>query len=164
MTDERIPDLAGTIARLPQGAGIVFRHYATPPKLRRSLFKMVKHQARQWRLVLLLADKPAKARAWGADGAHNRSGLASLGLRSVAVHNGGELALARRVRADLVFVSPVFATRSHDGAKPMGPVRLGLLVGSDRSRTIALGGMTKSSWSRVRALTLHGWAAIDGLS
>jgi thiamine-phosphate pyrophosphorylase len=69
--------------------------------------------------------------------------------------------LARRIAADLIFVSPVFATRSHPGAKPLGRARLGLLVGNQRARTIALGGMTAQRAQSLSALRLHGWAAID---
>jgi thiamine-phosphate pyrophosphorylase len=38
MTDERLGDALWTaLRRLPRGAGIVFRHYATPPAERRAL-------------------------------------------------------------------------------------------------------------------------------
>lgn len=164
MTDERIVDLFATIEALPKGAGIVFRHYAMPAAQRRRLFDMVRKQTKQRRQCLILAGTPAQARAWGADGAHDRSMRKSRGLRTVAVHNGRELTLAGRIGADLIFVSPVFATRSHPGARTLGPVRLGLLVGAMRSRTIALGGMNTATARRIGTAGLHGWAAIDGLS
>lgn len=164
MTDERIGDVVAAIAKLPRGAGIVFRHYSTPPRERRALFEAVRRIAQRRRLMLLLADTPKRARSWGADGAHHRSALPSQGMRSVAVHNGRDLRLAKRVRADLFFVSPVFATRSHPGGRSLGVGRLGLLAGSARGRTVALGGMTALKWRKVSALGLHGWAAIDALS
>jgi thiamine-phosphate pyrophosphorylase len=112
-------------------------------------------------LVLLLAGTPQQAQAWRADGAHHRSALPSKGLRSVAVHNRRELVSAVRIDADLVFVSPVFATSSHPGARPLGVVRFGLLVGKNRQHTIALGGLDHSYFKRLRGLNTHGWAAID---
>lgn len=163
MTDERIADLPAAVARLPRGAGVVFRHHATETKQRRALFSQIKRICRTRRLMLILADTPAKARAWGADGAHHRSALASRGLRTVAVHDRRELRVARRTGADLVFVSPVFATRSHPGAETLGAVRLGLLNAGWRDRTIALGGMSPKNFRRLRGLELHGWAAIDAL-
>ncbi|MEP6784119.1 MAG: thiamine phosphate synthase [Sphingomonadales bacterium] len=163
MTDERIDDLPAVVMRLPKGAGIVFRHHATAPQARRALFERIKIIARRRRLLLLLADTPARARAWGADGAHHRSTLRSRGLRTVAVHDGRELQIARVATADLVFVSPVFATRSHVGARTLGPVRLGLMVGTMRKEVVALGGMNARQFNRLNNLQIHGWAAIDAL-
>jgi thiamine-phosphate pyrophosphorylase len=161
MTDERIGDIAAAIARLPKGAGIVFRYHATPPTDRRALFDDVRAQAKRHGHVLLLAGTPRQARAWGADGAHHRSLIVSQGLRSIAVHNRRELALAQRARADLVFASPVFSTRSHPGVRTLGPIRLGLMLGNRRTRAIALGGMNRARYKRLKGLGLYGWAAID---
>lgn len=164
MTDERIDDVLGAVAALPKGAGVVFRHHATPAKQRRALYEQVRRVARQRRLTLLLAGTPAQARSWRADGAHHRSELRSASLRSVSVHNAPELQIARRAGADLIFVSPVFATASHPGARALGIVRAGLLACTERHRSIALGGLTATKWRQVRPLGLHGWAAIDGLA
>jgi thiamine-phosphate pyrophosphorylase len=165
MTDERMTDVLAAIARLPRGAaGIVFRHHATPPADRRRLFDAVRAIARRRRLTLLLSGTPRQARCWGAAGAHHRALRMSRGLRSVAVHDRRELMLARRAKADLVFVSPVFKTRSHPGARPLGPVRLGLLIGQRSPPVVALGGMNAVHMRRLRGLKLHGWAAIDALA
>jgi thiamine-phosphate pyrophosphorylase len=161
MTDERGGDPVSLVRTLPKGAGIVFRHHATAAGERRALFKRVRRVARRRRLVLLLAGTPAQAQAWGADGAHHRSVLPSRGLRSVAVHDRRELALAVRVDADLMFVSPVFATRSHPGMRSLGVARFGLLAGKHRQRAIALGGINCNSFKKLRAMKAHGWAAID---
>ncbi len=164
MTDERIPDLIRVVERLPRNSGIVFRHHATPAPQRRALFEQVRGVAKRRRLTLFLSGPPIRARQWKADGAHHRSRLASQGLRSVAVHNGAELALAQHIRADLIFVSPVFVTRSHPGRHAMGVVMAGILAGRWRRRAIALGGMTRQRARRLHALGFYGWAAIDGLS
>ena len=79
----------------------------------------------------------------------------------MAVHNRRELVIARRVGADLVFVSPVFATRSHVGAKAWGVVRFGLLTAKCHRPVIALGGLNVSSFEKLRGMSVHGWAAID---
>jgi thiamine-phosphate pyrophosphorylase len=161
MTDERIVDLRGAIERLPRGSGIVFRHPGLLYDERRALFDEVRLIARRHRHVLLLADTPRLAQAWRADGAHHRSMLKSRGLRSVAVHSVAEKIMALRARADLMFISPVFRTRSHPGQDPLGPVRLALLAGSHRSQTIALGGMNARRAKSLARLKLYGWAAID---
>lgn len=164
MTDERIGDLPGAVARLPRGSGIVFRHHATDGRARRALFRRVRRIASARGLVLILADTPAVARDWGAQGAHHRSPLNSRGLRTMAVHDRRELSIAIRAKADLIFVSPVFSTRSHPDARPLGARRLGLMIGDARARTVALGGMTAERFRRLRGLKLHGWAAIDALT
>jgi thiamine-phosphate pyrophosphorylase len=161
MTDERIPDLRAAVARLPHGAGIIFRHYSLTRHDRRVLFRQVRTMARRAGHVLLLADTPGLARHWGADGAHSRTPYRSQGLRTAAVHNGAELASAQRVGADLIFVSPVFPTRSHVGTRLLTTVRLGLLVGAARGKAVALGGMTTARFGSLAAMRLHGWAGID---
>ncbi len=69
--------------------------------------------------------------------------------------------MAQRTCADLIFASPLFATRSHAGGATLGAVRTGLMIGAARGVAVALGGMDAQRWRRVRTLGLHGWAAID---
>ena len=82
-------------------------------------------------------------------------------LRLVTVHSLGELAAARRARADAVLLSSVFPTRSHPGAAGVGPLRWLLLARRSAVPVIALGGMTHR---RARRLPGFAWAAIDGLT
>jgi thiamine-phosphate pyrophosphorylase len=162
MTDERIANLEATIVGLPKRSGIVFRHYSLDSTTRRKLFKRVRLLARRYRHLLLLADTPARARAWGADGAHDRSKLKSRGLRSAAVHDLIELNAATRAKANLIFVSPVFATRSHPGSRTLGRLGLAAIASKSKAMIIALGGLNAS---RAKNLAqTYGWAAIDAFS
>ena len=162
MTDERQGDaLFGALARLPRGAGVVFRHYSLQPDARRALFDRVRQVARKRRLVLLLGGSERLARAWRADGAHGRDGQAA-GLRSAAAHDLREIRSAERGGAQLLFVSPVFATRSHPGARALRPIGFARLARQTQLPVVALGGM---SAARVRHLRgAYGWAAIDAWS
>lgn len=158
MTDERMEDqLWPALERLPCGSGIVFRHYATPTAERRRLFARVAKIARQRRLVLVRVGRQAMR---GEDGTHNQA-RRSRGLRTYSVHDLPEAIAARRAGADLVFVSPVFPTRSHPAARTLGVVRLGLLVRAISMPTVALGGMKARAFRRLRGLGLWGWAGID---
>jgi thiamine-phosphate pyrophosphorylase len=161
MTDPRMDDVLASVARLPKGSGVIFRHYEWTEGRRRALFNQVKRLARRGRHILILADTPIRAKQWDADGAHNRSTLVSQGLRTVAVHSAKEAALARSIRADLIFVSPVFTTRSHPNGRTLGHSGLGKIAGNQRTKTIALGGMTAKRARPLSALKIHGWAAID---
>src|SRR3954470_6082699 len=98
MTDERQSEgLLGAIARLPDGAGIVFRHYSLPEVARRDLFERVRAAAPG---PVLLAGPPGQARAWGADGSHGRG--RGEGLRSAPVHDFAQIRAAERSGADLL--------------------------------------------------------------
>jgi thiamine-phosphate pyrophosphorylase len=163
MTDERQGErLWAALQHVPRGAGVIFRHHGLPPGPRRALFERVRTLARRRDLVLLLAGTPSLASAWRADGSHGRGprGRRS-GLRSAPAHSIPEIRAAERSGANLLFVSPVFATRSHPGERPLGVLRFGRLARSARVPVIALGGMTKPRARQLRVFGIHGWAAID---
>lgn len=150
MTDERMgDDLWTALARLPRGGGVVFRHYGVAD--RQVLLARVAKVARRRRLLLVVAGSP---HAGHAHNARHRS----RGLNTASAHSRREAIQAVRGGADALFVSPVFATRSHPGARALGRVRFGLLVQGLGVPVIALGGMDES---RLRGLPAHGYAAID---
>jgi len=163
MTDERMGESLWTaLARLPRGSGVIFRHYAT--RDRRALFESVRMIARRRRLVLVLAGTPLQAAAWRADGAHGRSPhrrAARPLLRTAPAHDARELAAAR---AHAVLLSPVFATRSHADARPLGRLRFAMLARRAMQPVIALGGMDARRFRRLEPLGAYGWAAIDALA
>ena len=163
MTDERMGDaLWPSLAALPKGSGVIFRHYGASD--RKVLFKAVQRIARARRLVLVVAGPERLAKTWRASGSHGRSAHHPQGLRTTPVHNHRERVAAERAGADLLFVSPVFATRSHAGAKALGRVRFGLLIREANVPVIALGGMTKARARSLRDLGIYGWAAISALA
>ena len=153
MTDERLGErLFEAIARLPEGAGIVFRHYGLAEDGRRALFEQVRaaHQG-----LVLLAGPPDVAAAWGADGSHGRH----RGALTASAHDLAELRLAEAAGVRLVFLSPVFATRSHPGATPLGPDGFAALAAATALPAVALGGMDAA---RAKGLAgAYGWAGID---
>lgn len=163
MTDERQgEDLWPALERLPRGAGVVFRHYGLPSAARRAAFRRVRAIAERKRLILLLAGPANIAVAWGADGFHGHGPAGpSHGLRSFSVHDLPELRAAERAGADLVFLSPAFATRSHPGGRPLGPLRFAMLARQSRIPVIALGGMSADKARRLAGCCLYGWAGID---
>lgn len=168
MTDERIGEaLWPALTGLPRGSGVVFRHYATPAAERRRLFEAVRKIARRRHLLLILAGSPRQAIGWRADGAHGRSrhagGERHL-LRTAPAHDPGELIAAMRAGVDLVFVSPVFTTRSHPAQPSLGPTRFGLTIRPAVAPIIALGGMNSVRFRRLRQFGAYGWAAIDALT
>jgi thiamine-phosphate pyrophosphorylase len=155
MTDERQGDgLWRALERLPRGSGVVFRHYRLARDERRRLFEKVRRVARKRRLLLVAGGAPIP-------GAHPRHGPGGF---SASVHDLRELRAAERSGASLVFVSPVFETRSHPGARPLGRLRFGRLARSTGLPVIALGGMGPRKARRLAALGAYGWAGIDAFA
>ena len=163
MTDERQGEgLWSALDRLPPRAGIVMRHYSLPPGERRALFRRVRSRARRRGLMLLLGGDAVTARAWGADGWHGR-GRGS-GFHSAPVHDEHELRAAERSGAALLFVSPVYPTRSHPGAPHLGEAGFARLARRAKVPVIALGGVGAADSRRLRLLGAYGWAGIDAWS
>jgi thiamine-phosphate pyrophosphorylase len=156
MTDERQGEgLWAALDRLPRGAGIVFRHYGLRPAERRCLFERVRKIAARRRLLLLAAG----AQPLPGDGRHGAP--TRRGLASASVHDLRALKAAERAGVHLVFLSPVFATRSHPGGKTLGRVRFGMVARHARVPVIALGGVGARRGRSLRALGAYGWGAID---
>ena len=152
MTDERMGEaLWRALARLPPGSGVVFRHHATPAAERRALFRRVRRVARARRLMLVAADPPLPCARHGR----------VAGATTWPAHDRGEALAGARAGAVLLFVSPVFATRSHPGAAALGAARAARIGRGLGLPVIGLGGMSEQRWRRVRGLGFDGWAAID---
>lgn len=148
---------------LPRGSGFVFRHYHLEPLARRARFEALAAVARAAGHLVILSGAARIAREWGADGVYGDPGrIASAegGLRLATAHDGTDLRLAAEAGAHGVFLSPVFATRSHPGAETLGVHGFQVLAQQSAVPVIALGGM-----SADRAAQLHWprWGAVDGL-
>jgi thiamine-phosphate pyrophosphorylase len=94
----------------------------------------------------------------GEDGVHGRRGR---GVVTWPAHDRRQAAAARRAGARVVFVSPVFATRSHPGAAAAGATRTARIARGLGIATIALGGMDEARFRRIARLGFDGYAAID---
>jgi thiamine-phosphate pyrophosphorylase len=162
MTDPRLGDrLLAAIRRLPKGSGVILRHYQLAEKERQTLFAKTRRICTRRGHRLLLAGPERLARRWHADGFHGRT-AGRVGLHSAPVHNRREIAEAKRLGAALVFLSPLYATRSHPFARPLGLVRFNQLAKlAHPAKVIALGGMTRNRARSLDAQMVHGWAAID---
>lgn len=149
MTDPRLGEaLLDAVRRLPPRAGVVWRGGAWAD------YRAVRRVVRARRLVIVSKGR----RLPGADGVHNGRGT---GIRTRAAHDARELDAAIRARADMVFVSPVFATRSHPEGATLGMRGFARLAARAPIGVIALGGLTPARFIRLRRHGADGWAAID---
>ncbi len=159
--------LDDVLARLPQGAALVFRHYHLDPSARRARYEALASIARRFGHDVILSGTAETATEWGADGVYgpvSRIGEADGMTRYATIHSRAEADAAIAAHVDAAFVSPVHATRSHTDATPLGPSgyhALATRLERDGVRAIALGGMTAQ---RAAALPALRWGAIDGLA
>jgi thiamine-phosphate pyrophosphorylase len=162
LTDERMNDrLWEAVARLPEGAAIVLRHYSLPARQREELAARLAVEAKHGGITLAVAGDEELARRIGArllhNPARNNPGLPF----SVSVHSIEEAEAARVSGAALVFVSPIYATRSHPGREPLGPELGAEIARAAGVPAIALGGVDASSFAQLEREGFYGWAGID---
>jgi thiamine-phosphate pyrophosphorylase len=171
----RLPDPRPIAARLPGGgvAGVLARGLAAPVLARLAAL------ARARRLGLLVAGDGRVALRHRA-GLHLPERRASAGLLAflrarrggapwarltLAAHGGAAgAARARRLGADLAFLSPAFATASHPGQRGLGPLRWAALARRLPCPAAALGGVGPRSVACLPQRLVAGFAAIEGLS
>ena len=163
MTDDRAADWAAAVRRLPHGSVVVVR--ARDTRRRRALAEELHGLA-----SLLIADDPLLAQAIGAAGLHLPQARMKQALHWRARHPDWIItASAHSLKAlmhthvlDAVFLSPVFATKSHPDAKPLMPARAALIAAHAPVPVYALGGITARN-AALLAPAFSGIAAINSL-
>ena len=162
MTDERVGDrLWQAIDALPEGGGVVFRHHATAEPERIALGNRLASTCRERRLVLAVASDVELAALLGAELVHNPAGDPGKLPVSRSVHSADEADRACRSGARLIFLSPVYATRSHPDRDPLPRESARRIVARCDVPVIALGGMNRARFERRRIDGFYGWAGID---
>jgi thiamine-phosphate pyrophosphorylase len=152
--------LEPALRQLPPGSGLIFRHYHLPLAERKGRFAQLARLCRKRGHTVAIAGRNHTAKGMKAHCTYGEPALVA-GPRLATAHTLKEIGRANRTGADLVLLSPVFPTRSHPGARALGPVRFLLLARRSLAPVIALGGMDRHT---ARRLPGFGWAAIDGLS
>jgi len=170
----RLADPGPAIAELPRGSVVILRDYGAAD--RAAYAARLARLCRSRRLRLLVAGDVRLAVAVGSHGLHLPEGAARSGDRrwrlwrkpgwlvTAAAHSPLAVARARRAGVDALLLSPVFATASHPGAAPLGPLRFAALTRRTRLPVYALGGMTAATTLRLAGSGAAGIAAIGGFS
>ena len=165
MTDDlRLPDPLPAVRSLPSGSLLIVR--ARDEKRRAQLAIQLRPIAWARGLILLIADDPELARAVGANGLHLPEARARQAahwrgknpgwLITASAHSLRAVLAARE--ADAVLLSPVFATASHEKAKPLSAARVRMIARSVATPLFALGGV-----SAQNAVLLSGFAGIAAI-
>lgn len=168
--DERLPDPVRAAMGLPRGSMIVVRSRARAR--RREWAAGLAEIARRRGLYLLIADDPELASA--ADGVHfpeARAGAISYWrarrpdwLLTASAHSLHAAIRAASFGADAIFLSPVFATKSHPGRGALGAIRLRLIARMLSVPVYALGGIDARTIRHLADADVAGIAAIGALT
>lgn len=185
--DERLPacvmiagngrtaaETRAALARLPRGSAVILRDYGAPDRAARaaSLAAMCHERG----LRLLVGGDVRLALAVGAGGVHLPEDALRHGERcwrlwrkpgwivTAAAHSPAAIARARRAGIDAVLLSPVFATASHPGATPLGPLLFAAWVRRGGVPTYGLGGIEAATARKLAGSGAVGLAAISGFA
>ena len=162
MTDERLGErLWEAIERMPSGGGVIFRHYAMPKIERAELARQVAERCRRRGLTLGMAGDIGLASDVSAQLVHNPAGDSGRLPFSRSAHSLEEAKAACDSGASLIFLSPLFATRSHPGTAALSRQDAAAIVAQCPAPVIALGGMSRTRFESLRRDGFYGWAGID---
>ena len=164
MTDDRKADWARAARALPRGSVVVVR--ARDAAQRRALAEqLVRPGAAADRRRSRLGRRHRRGGPASAGSAHARSGaLARAPFPHWIITSSAHSlrALMGAAHLDAVFLSPVFATASHQGARPLTPVRAAFIAAHAPVPVYALGGVTARN-AVLLAPAFSGIAAIISL-
>jgi thiamine-phosphate pyrophosphorylase len=162
----RIAHQETIIRALPKGAAVVFRDYDAPR--RSALARRYLAIARARGVFFLVAGDRRLAADIGADGVHlparmlagaaPKAGDAC--FLTAACHGSDDLRRARALGADIAFLSPVFATRSHLERESLGRLRFRRLAATAGIPVLALGGVDETSAGLLAGPNVAGIAGI----
>jgi thiamine-phosphate pyrophosphorylase len=155
---------------LPDGCGIIYRHFGEPHARDRA--HLLRRISRDRGLVLLIGEDDALAAEVEADGVHLREHsldraetVARPGWIVTAACHGLDAIKRADTQAALtaVFISPVFssASPSAQGVTPLGAKGAKALAEASTLPVFALGGITCDTVEQLHDCTLAGVAAVD---
>lgn len=151
LTDpDRTPDVTAYAKGLPDGAGLILRHFGQPRARMASMDLAAIAAAKK--LVYLIGADPDLAAVVGAKGVHWPERMPKEAnsykrhqpnrLMTMAAHSAEGLKAAKDAKADAVILGPVFASKSPSAGAPLGVKRFADLVASIDLPVYAMGGVT----------------------
>ena len=163
----RTPDPVATAQRLPQGCGIIYRHFGAAERERtaRTLMQITNRNG----LVLLIAADPDLAQAVRAHGVHWPEARLSeahhwhgkFALNTASAHSARAIQRAAQADMDAALVSPVFASNSPSAGPPIGAAQFRNMVREADLPIYGLGGINSDTAGEIAPYA--GLAAIEGV-
>ena len=151
-----------TSKNLPTNSGILIRSYKT--KNKEKIIKNIINLKKRKLHTVLVAGKHKNHS--NVDGVHlpswlNSSFFINKKLISMSAHGARDIRKSINIKADIIFISPVFDTTSHKEKKSLGVIKLGLMAKLYKKPVIALGGINNNNISLLKGLPIFGCAGID---
>ena len=174
-TDEvRQPEPKASIALLPPGSAVLFRHYRVTA--RRNLALNLRKQCYNRALQFFVSNDVQLALEVAADGLHlpeyrlrqpdsdiYKWRQFGKGVLTAAIHSQQALFNAVRLKVDAAFLSPVFSSNSHPNKRPLGLMRFNKICNSTKLPIYALGGINDTSVKRLVGSRAVGIAAVGAM-
>ena len=175
LTDENhLIDPTKFISRLPRKSGIIFRHYKSQNRLH--LAQKIKQICKDRDLTFIISKDVKLANMLNADGLHLPEYLAVTPnfrfrawknkpnkILTAAAHSRHAIMRIKNLGFDASLVSPVFETKSHQGAKCLGAVGFQSLVSRLTTPAFALGGLNNKTARFLINTSAIGIAGIRGI-
>ena len=172
--EERQPEPFASVALLPPGSAVLFRHYRFPARKRLALALRTFCDTRA--LFFIVSNDVDLALEVAADGLHlpeyrlkgpNRDihkwRQFGEGFLTAAIHSPKALNNALRLEVDAAFLSPVFISASYPNKRPLGLMRFIKICNSTRLPIYALGGINDTSAKRLIGSGAVGIAAVGAI-
>lgn len=169
---QRTPDPAAVAARLPAGAGVIYRAFGAQdaPETAAILAAIARGRG----LTLLIGLDEMLAENCGAHGLHlpERALAEAVGVRARhpewritgAAHGETGVAAAAAAGLDAVLLSPVFSSASLSAGEALGPTAFSRIARGAALPVYALGGVNAETAPRLAGSGACGIAAVDGVA
>ena len=146
---------------LPMKSGVIIRNYKS--KNKKIIIKDILNVKKRRMLTVLISGE--YKRGLNIDGNHFPQWANPINngnkITSMSFHHAKDLRKSINLKADLIFISPVFPSTSHKNKQCLGVIKLGLMARLFKKHVIALGGINNKNISRLRSLPIAGCAGID---
>ena len=111
--------------------------------------------------MLAVASNAELAASLGAALVHNPAGAPGALPVSRSAHSIEEARRACQSGASLIFLSPIYRTRSHPDRAPLPRESARQIIAACEVPVIALGGMNRTRFDEIESDGYYGWAGID---
>jgi thiamine-phosphate pyrophosphorylase len=169
---KRCDDLSLVIKKLPKNSAVIFREYDLESKEREILAQKLFAICQAKNHKFLIGKNLELARKLRADGVHfsdkdllplevfNRQNWPEKFIFSFACHNFLSVIKSQQLGADMIFVSPIIASKSHPDVVPLGLRELSRIVRVSKIPVFALGGVGAKNIHLLKKLGVAGFGGI----
>jgi thiamine-phosphate pyrophosphorylase len=176
---KKISDLNQVLKNLPKKTCVIFREYDLPSKNREELALKYLKISRQFGYDFLVGKDFNLALKIKCDGVHfsdndltkfllkiRYSCLKNKLIFSFALHDTKNLFYHRKLKPDIIFLSPIFKTSSHENQKPLGLfnyLKISTIFNKKitKNNFFPLGGIDLQNLRRLNKINITGFGAID---